>query len=42
LIFCLDGLSIGNSGIFRSTTITMLGSLCALRDLEGLFCFVLF
>jgi hypothetical protein len=34
LIFCLDDLSIGDSGIFRPPTITMLVSISALRTLE--------
>jgi hypothetical protein len=34
LIFCLDDLSIGDSQVFRSPTITVLVSICALRAIR--------
>jgi hypothetical protein len=37
LIFYLDDLSIGDSGVFRSPTITVLGSICALRFINFFF-----
>jgi hypothetical protein len=37
LIFCLDDLSIGDSGILRSPPITGLRSICALRSISVFF-----
>jgi hypothetical protein len=34
LIFCLDDLSLGDSGAFRSPTITVLAFICVLRALD--------
>jgi hypothetical protein len=36
LIFCLDDLSIGDRGVLKSPTITVLGSICAFKSF-GLF-----
>jgi hypothetical protein len=34
LIFCLDYLSIGNSGVLNSPTTTMLNSICAFKSFQ--------
>jgi hypothetical protein len=33
--FCLDDLSIGDSGVFRSQTIIVLGSICAFKSISA-------
>jgi hypothetical protein len=35
LIFWLDDLSIGESEVVRSPTVTVLGSICAVRAIQG-------
>jgi hypothetical protein len=37
LIFCLDDLSIGDNGVFRSPTVTVLASICVLRPIRVIF-----
>jgi hypothetical protein len=37
LIFCLDDLSIGHSGVFQAPTITVLASICAFGAIRVFF-----